>query len=49
MQKANINFELVKSLLKNRYIVREWLLKDGYYIDDDKHESMTNKFYDGIM
>ena len=50
MEKKDINFDIVKSLIKNRFIVREWLINQkGYYLDEDKHESMTNKFLDGVF
>ena len=25
------------------------LLKKDFYLDEDRHESMTNRFYDGLM
>ena len=49
MEKKEINFDIVKSLIKNRFIVREWLKHKSYYLDEDKHEAMTNKFYDGVF
>lgn len=49
MEKQDFDFNVIKSLLRNKFIVREWLEKKGYYLDLDKHESMTNKYYDGVL
>ena len=49
MEKKEYDFNIVKSLLKNRFIIREWLKKKEYYLEEDKHESMTHKYLDGVF
>ena len=49
MEMESVTHNTITNLLNNKYIVYKYLENKGYFLDPLNHNSVTNKYLDGLL